>query len=369
MVQSAFGSFSSVFCFASNLNSLWLMADPIQVEGDQLTREMLQSYAIAKAFKLDKVLTCLDFDSSGELCLVTCEDELRMYDCLSGVHKKTSYSKKYGCEIAKFTHRKQNILYSSTKEDDAIRYLSFHDNKFLRYFVGHTSRVTAIEMCPQDDQFMSASLDGEVRLWDLKSGQCTGILKTDSHNPRIAFDPQGMIFAVSTNSSAIRLFDIKKLSEGPFATFSVPTDLMSGAGAAAGAWTTLKFSNDGKWLLLGNRDGALVAIDSFDCKVLWQFSGRPCGAYKGPVDMDAVITPDGNFVLGGSDDGIVHVWDAPPVIADAPVPTQPTILKSVAQLRGSKGDPCSLIKFNPRYSMFASANDKTLCFWLPSSDA
>ncbi|KAJ3058403.1 hypothetical protein HDU99_006819, partial [Rhizoclosmatium hyalinum] len=167
------------------------MSEPTNLDGDSLTKERLNSFRVAKVLKHDKPFTCLDFDTSGELLLTTSEDELRMYDCKAGTHKKTSYSKKYGCGISKFTHRPNNILYSSTKEDsafvtmkilqqvvtdfppsDAIRYLSFHDNKFLKYFTGHESLVTAIEMCPQDDTFISASRDGEVRLWDLKSNNC-----------------------------------------------------------------------------------------------------------------------------------------------------------------------------------------------------
>lgn len=52
---------------------------------------------------------------------------------------------------------------------DTIRYLSLHDNKYLRYFKGHKSRVTSLCMSPEDDTFMSASEDKTVRLWDLRS--------------------------------------------------------------------------------------------------------------------------------------------------------------------------------------------------------
>ena len=56
------------------------------------------------------------------------------------------------------------------------RYLSLHDNKFLRYFKGHTKRVISLEMSPADDTFMSGSVDNTVRLWDLRSPTCSGIM-------------------------------------------------------------------------------------------------------------------------------------------------------------------------------------------------
>ncbi len=87
-----------------------------------------------------------------------------MFDCEKGVQKRLINSQKYGVDIVRFTHASNAILHSSTKVDDDIRYLSLHDNKFLRYFKGHTKRVVAIEMSPLNDSFLSASLDGSVRL-------------------------------------------------------------------------------------------------------------------------------------------------------------------------------------------------------------
>ena len=42
--------------------------------------------------------------------------------------------------------------------DHALRYLSLHDNKFLRYFQGHSLRVTSVCMSPKSDLFLSAGL-------------------------------------------------------------------------------------------------------------------------------------------------------------------------------------------------------------------
>lgn len=75
---------------------------------------------------------------------------------------KSFYSKKYGIDLARFTHGKTNVLHASTKGDgqfafsrwealgfaadafasspDAIRYHSLHDNKYLSYYKGHTEK-------------------------------------------------------------------------------------------------------------------------------------------------------------------------------------------------------------------------------------
>ena len=54
--------------------------------------------------------------------------------------KKTLYSKKYGVDMIRFTHAVNTVIYTSNKMDDNIRYLSLHDNKYIRYFSGHTKK-------------------------------------------------------------------------------------------------------------------------------------------------------------------------------------------------------------------------------------
>ena len=41
--------------------------------------------------------------------------------------------------------------------DYALRYHSLHDNQYLRYFRGHTGRITTLTMSPKNDLFMSAA--------------------------------------------------------------------------------------------------------------------------------------------------------------------------------------------------------------------
>lgn len=59
---------------------------------------------------------------------------------------KTFYSKKYGISHPRFTHRANNIIHASTKEDDGIRYHSMHENTYISYFKGHTARWVAARL-------------------------------------------------------------------------------------------------------------------------------------------------------------------------------------------------------------------------------
>ena len=57
-------------------------------------------------------------------------------------------SLKYGCDLVHFTHASNTIVYASNKEGKghAIRYMSLHDNKYLKYFNGHEQKVVTIAL-------------------------------------------------------------------------------------------------------------------------------------------------------------------------------------------------------------------------------
>ena len=108
-------------------------------------------------------------------------------------------------DLARFTHAHNAAIHASTKRDDAIRYLSLHDNKFIRYFTGHTKKVISLEMSPADDTFISGALDNSVRLWDLRSPSCIGLMQVQG-KPVCAFDPEGLVFSVGVQSEQVSQF-------------------------------------------------------------------------------------------------------------------------------------------------------------------
>ena len=57
-------------------------------------------------------------------------------------------------------------------DGDTLRYLSLHDNHYVRYFKGHKAQVVCLEISPTDEQFLSAGLDDTVRLWNMASPSC-----------------------------------------------------------------------------------------------------------------------------------------------------------------------------------------------------
>ena len=60
--------------------------------------------------------------------------------------------------------------------DHALRYLSIHENNFIRYFRGHTEKVTSLGICPKSDLVMSTS---QVR-HNVQSGHCPVSIKVSA---------------------------------------------------------------------------------------------------------------------------------------------------------------------------------------------
>ena len=151
---------------------------------------------VAKSFTRDRRINSLEFSYDG-LRLITSgeDDQMVIYDCEKGTEKQVIRSGKYGCDLVHFTHATNTIVYASNKEgkDHAIRYMSLHDNKYLKYFSGHTAKVVSLSVSPVDDTMISGSLDKTVRLWDLRSPDCVGLMQCQV-SLRLNFDLESINF-------------------------------------------------------------------------------------------------------------------------------------------------------------------------------
>lgn len=234
----------------------------------KLADQVVRSFRVAKIFRenTDKI-NAIDFSATGEH-LISCseDDQIVIYDCEKGTQTRTVNSKKYGVDLIHFTHSPHTAIHSSTKVDDTIRYLSLHDNKYLRYFPGHTKKVISLCISPVEDSFLSGSMDKTLRLWDLRSPNCQGVMHL-SGRPIAAYDPEGLIFAAGVNSESIKLYDLRSFDKGPFVTFKLNQEREC-------EWTGLKFSKDGKTILISTDGSIIRLVDAFHGTPLQTFTGN-----------------------------------------------------------------------------------------------
>jgi len=163
--------------------------------------------------------------------------------------------------------------------------------------------------------------------------------------PVAAFDPDGLIFAAGINSESVKLYDLRSFDKGPFSSFKLHAD------SKEIEWTGLKFSPDGKSILISTNGSVIKLIDSYNGTSLQTFTGH---LNSKQIPLEASFSPDSQFVISGSSDGRIHIWNSENGM-------------KICVLNGDHKGPVQCVQFNPKYMMMASACSQ-MSFWLPSID-
>lgn len=226
-------------------------------------------------------------------------------------------------------------------------------------------------MSPIDDGFMSGSLDKTVRLWDLRVPTCRGLLNLPTA-PIIAYDTSGLVFAVGVNHySRVLLYDQANYDKAPFLTITLEDSTLSLVSYPPRPifMTSLSFSTNEKYLLVGCSGDAHYILDAFEGHLLAKlegFVGLERRRQDAPISIDPVKgnsgeevswTPDSKYVVGGSLDGRLVVWDVQslPIRSGAvDLKSPPMCIQPLSSLDGHPG-PARCVKFNPRLAMMVSA--------------
>ncbi|KAJ2812085.1 hypothetical protein H4S07_001638 [Coemansia furcata] len=372
-----------------------LRRDPLQ---SALTNNTLRGFHISKQFS-DNIaaLTSLDYDASGNKCITTSSDEsLRIYDCVGGKREQVLYSKKYGCNLAQFTSHSGCVAYASTKINDTIRYLSYDTNQYIRYFVGHSQRVTSLQRSPVAATVLSAALDGVVNVWDLGSVKPASTVtpvcgggSVEERGITAAYDPSGMVICVAVGSAELQLFDVREVLKGPFKSQSISD--IAGQALVAG----IRFIPPlGDHILLAMTDGSYHLFDSFSlqhCATLRgaDLPGDANGAGFATINgiggggfalrkmqdahlgQNITVTPDGKTVVVGGQNGSISFWDisrytSAEANASSASTLEPSVLAPDGVWNGSHDGPVGVCAFNPQI-MECITGAQALAIWTSSA--
>lgn len=310
----------------------------------EINADTLSKLAAAKPDSM-AIVNSMTFSSNGEqIIMSTDDDSMYLYDMQTGNRTRSINSKKYGCSHVKFASNALCALHGSTKIDNTIRYLSLTDNKYLRYFQGHEKLVTGINVSPLDDMFLSVSQDKTIRLWDLKTHNCIGLMNL-SATPIATFDPEGLLFAAGLDNNLIKLYDLRSFDKGPFSSFGPleNTDSVE--------WTGMRFSPCGKYILICTNSNSLFLIDAFSGAIKHVFQDHQ---NMRQVPLTASFTPESSHVMVGSSDGFIYFYDVESgvVAHKTPAPNNQT---------------CHIAEFSPAHFAAATADTK-LTLWCANDD-
>ncbi len=292
-----------------------------------------------------------------------------MIDSLAGEEKKKLFLKSTGVGKMAYTHHESCVIVSSDKKTFELKYLCMYDNRVLRNFVGHADKVTSMSMSPIDDNFITASDDKTVCLWNLNSSNPVSKISLPSYceRPYAKFDASGVVFGVMCYDSwkknhNIKLFDARNYEAGPFQNI-VPEMSMLETAAVRGcpgillpalqkslqsAWNTFEFSSDGNQLLVNTQSEMLLVLDGFRPEAEPVVLTRK---NENNIQLGACFASNSKAVITANEDNELLILDK--------ATGEPKAAPHVGHV-----SPIACIASNPKYDQIASGCINTV-LWIP----
>jgi len=170
-------------------------------------------------------------------------------------------------------------------------------------FKGHTDLVFGIIHLPDGERIITCSVDGSLRLWNLKNGLQIGEdWRGESAVYTIASSPDGKTVTSGSGDGAVRLWDV--------ATCKV---IAKWTGHSA-AVLSICWSQDGRQVLSGSQDGGVRVWDVESGKTTLQIEPtNPEHENMGQSVCPVVYSPDETMIASGGsgkDSKKTKIWDA-----------------------------------------------------------
>jgi len=220
----------------------------------------------------------------------------------------------------------------SASMDKTVRLWHVSMDDCLRIFK-HTDFVTAIDFHPLDDKlFISGSIDGKMRLWNIPEQRVVSWQDVHEMVTAVSYSPDGRKAVVGTMRGRCRFYGVDKNSleyeaqldvknaRGQHSRGKKITGLQffnshTGGGGGIrkpGSSGTTTASSSASAAINSGRPGPLL-ITSNDSRIRLYEGYTLKYKYKGHTNKNTQIrasfSPGGDYVVCGSDDGWVYLWN------------------------------------------------------------
>ncbi len=228
--------------------------------------------------------------------------------------------------------------FASCGDERAVHVWDVPSGRALRRLSAHAARVNAVAYAGDASALLvSASYDATVRCWDCRSRSAcpvqTLLGATDSVSSVAAVGHE--ILAASVDG-AVRTYDVR--------AGRVARDVV-GAPAAH-----VSLSHDGGAALVGTLDSTLRLLDRSSGGLLQSYSGHRNAALR----CASALSHDDAHVLGGSEDGTLHVWH----LVDG--------TRAWHALAAHEGALTSLASASSRLECLTAGTDGAIRMWSPT---
>ncbi len=228
--------------------------------------------------------------------------------------------------------RQGEIRLWDVKTGEVVTVLRGHDSWVRSVAFSPDGRLLASGSCGQKEN--TSCVQGEIRLWDVETGKTKDVfLGHESWVRSVSFSPDGRLLASGSEDNTVRLWDVRV---GELVTIlRGHTDFV----------LSVAFSPDGRLLASGSCGLRFFNSCSQGEIRLWDIeTGEAVAVFRGHEKFvySVAFSPDGRILASGSEDGTVRLWDI-------------KIGKVVAILRGH-GNGVLSVTFSPDGLLLASGS-------------
>lgn len=193
-------------------------------------------------------------------------------------------------------------------EDKIIRIWDLATRTVVKYLKGHEQDIYSLDFFPDGTKLVSGSGDRTVRIWDVFTGQCSLTLSIEDGVTTVAVSPDGKLIAAGSLDRTVRVWDANQ----GFLVERLDSASEAGNGHMDSVYS-VTFTHNGHEILSGSLDRTVKLWSLKDLQRQQGASSKSnCEVtYVGHKDfvLSVCCTPDDEFVLSGSKDRGVILWD------------------------------------------------------------